>query len=294
MPSHELDLNRCTRCGICAAVCPTEVIRQDEAKEVLILQERAATCFQCGHCMAVCPAQAILVEGLSYDHDLFGLAKDALDADRFMDFIWSRRSVRVFKDKPVPREILERIVEAISFAPMGFPPHKTELTVVQDRSTVRQALTQLIDFYDQLDRWLDNPVSRSMLRLRAGAETFKTLKGHVQPLMKDRLPGLKSGERDTITRGAPAMILFHADRMAEHHLIDLPIAMTYGLLAAHAMGLGACANSLIPPAVNKNRALREVLKLPENQEVVCSILVGYPRYRWQRGIRRGLKNVNWV
>ena len=36
----------------------------------------------------------------------------------------------MFKDKPVEREKLEPIVEAICLAPMGFPPHKVEVTVI--------------------------------------------------------------------------------------------------------------------------------------------------------------------
>ena len=86
--------------------------------------------------MAVCPTKSIRVDGLSYDDDFIDLPPDDLDGGAFIDVMASRRSVRVFKDTPVPREALERIVGAICLAPMAYTPSKVEVTVVQHRETI--------------------------------------------------------------------------------------------------------------------------------------------------------------
>ena len=113
-------------------------------------------------------------------------------------------------------------------------------------------------------------------------------------MMKIRLPDLKAGVEDTITRNAPAMIVFHADKDAENHREDIYVALAFGLLAAHSLGLGACAIDLIPPAIERNPELRRMFSIPDGNEVVASVILGFPRYRYQRTIQRELKSIHWV
>jgi hypothetical protein len=112
--------------------------------------------------------------------------------------------------------------------------------------------------------------------------------------MKSRLPELKMGVEDTITRYAPAMIVFHANRNVENYEADIYIALTYGFLAAHALGLGGSAMDLIPPAIQNSPMLRKMLLIPDNNVVVASMILGYPKYRYQRGIKRELRSVTWI
>jgi hypothetical protein len=60
------------------------------------------------------------------------------------------------------------------------------------------------------------------------------------------------------------------------------------------MGLGACALSLIPPAVNKWDPLKKLLQIPDKNEVMAAMVLGYPKYRFQRGIKRELAGVTWL
>lgn len=57
---------------------------------------------------------------------------------------------------------------------------------------------------------------------------------------------------------------------------------------------GTCALSLIPPAVNKWGPLKKLFKIPETNEVLAAMVVGYPKYRFQRGIKRELAGVTWL
>jgi nitroreductase len=152
--------------------------------------------------------------------------------------ITTRRAIRNFRDQPVPRELLEKVVEAISFAPPSFTPVKTEIVVVQDTAVIRRALPEMIRIYDGLLKAMSHPVARLFVRRKVGSAKCKMLETHVIPLMNSRLPELKRGVEDTITRDAPAMILFYAQRDAENPNADIHIALTYGLLVPHAIGLG--------------------------------------------------------
>jgi len=51
---------------------------------------------------------------------------------------------------------------------------------------------------------------------------------------------------------------------------------------------------IIPPAVERNRELRKLFSISEGNEVLSSMILGYPKYRYQRAIKRELKSVTWI
>jgi ferredoxin len=284
----------CKKCGLCSEVCPNKIIKKNDSGEISFRQDRIQFCFQCGQCMAICPTESIHVEGLSYSKDFVDIPEIESFEKLFFNMILTRRAVRNFKDQPVPRELLEKIVQAIAFAPPGFPPIKTEIVVVQDTTLIRKALPHMIDVFDFLVKAMANPMMRLIIKRRVGREKFNLLLHHLIPLMRNRLPELKMGVEDTITRNAPAMILFHANRNSENYREDIYVALTYGFLAAHALGLGGSAMDIIPPPIERNKELRKMFLIPDTNEVVASMILGYPRYRYQRAIKRELKGVTWI
>jgi hypothetical protein len=110
--------------------------------------------------MAICPSGAICVGGLSYDKDLFELASNAPKHEHLLDLIKCRRSIRTFNANSVPRRLLQEIVDAISYASMGFPPHKLELTIVERREVIERALPLIVEGYEKLSDWMHNPIKR--------------------------------------------------------------------------------------------------------------------------------------
>lgn len=290
-----VDTKLCTKCGSCVDVCPNRVIQKKTDGSIFFMDERLWSCFRCGQCMAVCPKSAMSVPGLSYDVDFYPLpAKSASAADDFSRLIQSRRSVRNFQDRPVPHDMLEKIVSAIRLAPPGFPPVKTEITVMEDPEKIKAALPMMIKLYETLVSMMKNPLTRPFIRMEAGPEKFRVLQNHLIPLLVDRLPDLKSGKEDTLMRRAPAMILFHADRDAENYQVDINIALTYGFLAAHSLGLGATAMDIIPPAIDKSRELRAFFQIPDRNTVAASMILGFPKHTFRLGTRRDLKSVTWL
>jgi len=57
------------------------------------------------------------------------------------------------------------------------------------------------------------------------------------------------------------------------------------MLAAHAMGLGACALSLIPAAVNRSGPLNKLFQIPDKNEVLAAMVLGYPKHRFRKQAR---------
>jgi nitroreductase/NAD-dependent dihydropyrimidine dehydrogenase PreA subunit len=288
-----VDRDLCKRCWSCVGVCPM-MIYEKKDEEVFVVEERTRLCIGCGHCMAACREKAVSVPTLSYDRDFFDLPAATAAPQDFLGLIRSRRSTRLFKEDAVPRETLEEIVGQISLAPMGFPPQNVQIAVLKDRASVEKVLPFVVAFYDKLIAWMKNPVARFFMRRELDLDVFNTIRNHIAPTYEMELEIMKRTGRDVITYGAPALLVFHADRGAECHKENIFIALTYGLLAAHAMGLGAAAIGLIPPAVERTPELRSMLGIPAENEVMASMIVGHPRVKFRRCIRRGMKNVNWV
>lgn len=287
------DRDKCTKCGACKEICPAGVIAEEE-NGMCFREGRLHLCIKCGHCMSVCPTASAYAGGFSYEKDLFTLPDIKIDERDFINLITTRRAVRNFKDTPVPKELLEKIVEAISYAPPGFTPVKTEIIVVHDPAVIKKALPYMVDLYEFLLKKMKNPIVRLFIKKDVGKKKFKQMQTHMIPLMTARLPALKNGTEDTITRNAPAMILFHSDKNEEDLKEDLIIAATYCMLAAHSMGLGGSIMALIPPAINKKEELRKLFGIPDQHEVLTSVILGYPKYKYKRGIKRVLKNVKWI
>ena len=51
-------------------------------------------------------------------------------------------------------------------------------------------------------------------------------------------------------------------------------------------GLGATIIDLVAPAAEQNPELRRLFRIPENNEVLAAMVTGYPKYRFQKSIRR--------
>ncbi|MEG0378763.1 MAG: nitroreductase family protein, partial [Eubacterium sp.] len=132
-----IDKNKCIGCGACVDDCfPMDIKMKDGTAEAA-----NTTCIKCGHCIAVCPEEAVTLtdydmsEVKAYDADTFDIPSEKL-----MNFIKFRRSVRHFKDNPIEKEKLEKVIEAGRFTPTG--SNKQGVSYIVIRENVRK-LTEL-------------------------------------------------------------------------------------------------------------------------------------------------------
>jgi len=285
---------KCRRCLLCAEVCPNEIFIKSESGLIETKPERVHLCIECGQCMAVCPTSSVNAGTLSYEKDFFEMSNSENSDKTFDELVQSRRSIRNFKNQPVPKEILDKIVEAISFAPPSFPPHRTELIVINDTNFIRSTLPRMVENYKALLKMMKNPIMNRIVKKKIGPPKFLTLKNHLIPLLKVKMPEMEKGNEDAITRGAPALILFLTEKNKEDNSQNISIAATYGMLKIHSLGLGGAIMDIIPPAINRDTELRKLYCIPDTHEIVTSLTVGYPRIKYRLGIRRDLKSVKYI
>jgi nitroreductase/NAD-dependent dihydropyrimidine dehydrogenase PreA subunit len=292
MTTITIDHDTCEKCLSCVQICATGIYEKTD--DGIALRDHVDLCVRCGHCMAACKTRSIHVEGLSYEEDFVELPDELPAADDVRDLLLARRSVRTFRKRPVSREDLEKIVEMVSTAPMSFPPQNAELTIIPDRALIEEGLPILTEQYTKLIGLLKKPFTRFIVSRKVDRMTFGTLMDHIMPLYDVQLElAAKSGE-DIFTYGAPALILLHAPEEAPDHTENILIALTYAFIAAHALGLGATVLGIVPPVLNRSPELRALWKLPEGHECVASMIVGHPRIRFRRAIKRPAPAVHWL
>lgn len=298
VPPVTIDQKLCIACGLCSTVCPRRVLvttrdREKKTAQTVEVADRLDLCLGCGQCVAVCPEGAVSVRGLAAD--AFDPApKDIPGADELMTLLATRRTVRRYRDKQVPRELLERVVQGVALAPPAEGRNETGVIIVQD-AQMRQLISErAYELYAKLDKGLHNPIGRLVIRHKIGEAMVEQLERFVLPGVRWYAKWFQAGEGDELQRDAPVVMLITEPKGKAIAGEDALLAAYHAALMAHALGLGACVNGLIPPACERDAQLREALGIADDREVLASITLGYPRVKYRKTIRRKLREVRWL
>jgi nitroreductase/NAD-dependent dihydropyrimidine dehydrogenase PreA subunit len=291
-----IDGATCKSCGLCGKVCPrhlTEVVKENGNKKTVVAAERADLCMACGHCVAVCPTESIEVEGL--DANAYQpLLPMEIGEGQLLTLLRQRRSVRRYKKRPVPRDVLDRIVEAVHASPTGTGSVSNGVIVVEGRDAIESMMEHTYSMYEGLERALKNPIARFFVKRKAGARALSTLDRFVMPGMHWYMRWRKEGRSDEISRDCPALMLFFGP--ADEPMVEenCTIAAFHAILMAETLGVGTCFNHLIPPACNRVPELRTMLGLAGGAEVHASVTIGYPAVKFLRAVHHRAAEVRYV
>ena len=183
-----------------------------------------------------------------------------------------RHSTRVFLEKPVPREIIEKLLLLSTKAPSAINLQPWEFTVVMGEERIR--LSKVL-----IKSMREKNISCGPGAVRTLPEYFMDRQ---RKLMDCILPYLKKGVpfQDFINEGscnfygAPTAIIITIDQaFSKARLVDLGIAIGYMVLACHNIGLGTCPIGLISAFADE---IKDRLNIPEEKDVVMGVGIGYP------------------
>ena len=171
-----------------------------------------------------------------------------------LDAIKTRRSVRQYKDTPVPDDVLNKVLEAARWAPSWANTQCTRYLIIRDKS-MREKLIECLN--------RGNPATEAIrsapLVIVACAELGKS--------------GYYKGQAST-------------DR-GDWFMFDVGIAMENLCLAAQSLGLGTVHVGFIPDS----RKLNEVLGLPEGVVAMEMSPLGYPAAEAKAPPRKELSEI---
>lgn len=267
-----INQEKCNRCGICAVECPARIIKyKDKNTYPELFAGSAEFCIKCGHCVAICPTGSFTHRNLKPE-DCIKINKELIISQEQAGlFLRSRRSIRVYQDTPVEQKKLEQLIETASYAPTAKNLQHVQWVVIYNKNQVKRLGSMVIEWMRDL--------------LRKNPELARVSKYDVLVAQWD------SGV-DRIFRGAPHVIVAHAPA-GPYTLEDCSGALAYLELAAYSMGLGSCWAGYFTAATNFYQPLQEALALPPGHSCFGAVMVGYPKYRYQRVPLRNKPVIDW-
>jgi nitroreductase/NAD-dependent dihydropyrimidine dehydrogenase PreA subunit len=264
-----IDRDLCKKDGICSVSCPKGIFVQ-RAKLTIPELVNEETCIACGQCMAICPQGAI-------SHSEFpsttirAIQFEQMPAtEQVMTLLKTRRSIRAFRDKPVPKETIARIIDGGRFAPSGHNSQSTEFLVIQDKAVLNQVCRE---------------------RAESGL--------HEIPRFKQMTKSFESGT-DPILHDAPVLLAFHAHRTVGFADVNAQLALQNASLVAHSMGIGhfytgwVIAPCRAPMARAWNRRIPDLIGIPPGNQLYGALALGYPIPRFKNMIERKSPQIRWA
>ena len=190
--------------------------------------------------------------------------------------IVGRQSIRGYLDKPVPREVLERVLLTAGRAPSGSNIQPWRVYVLQ--GAVKEGLSEEIlslnkagiegkreyNYYP-VD-WRDPYLAR---RRKTGWGLYGLL-----GLARDDKAGMAAQHRQNYTFfGAPVGLIFTIDRDMElGSWLDTGMFIQSVMLAARGEGLETCSQAAF---CQYHDVIQRRLSIPASEQVVCGMAVGF-------------------
>jgi nitroreductase/NAD-dependent dihydropyrimidine dehydrogenase PreA subunit len=323
----KIDEEKCKGCGSCVKQCPCQSIELvDKKPKFTGMQYFGKICIACHNCEAVCPQGALTFPHYyrvskgrwAYDFDYPEKPGEGLPnplmKDKPVSFseieckltptekvIYSRRSTRVYKDKPVPKEMVHRVLEAGRFAPSAGNCQGWKFVVVTDKALLED-------------------LSKSTIKFLSLFTKIYQGKGPIRTILKDSLAFIKPNSIDQRPMVAiqalltpkfgekPGSVFFNAPCvifLLTHHLhisdpnLGTGICGQNMVLAAHSLGLGTCYVGFVSTALNMDpmtkRKFRARLGIEWPYDIVgICFTLGYPAMTLDKPVDREFPKVIWV
>lgn len=272
--NHLIRVNeaQCTRCGLCVKICRGTLAMGENGPVVA-----HDFCIACGHCTAICPAGALDHFRAPLSNQILLEKSPVLDAGTAARFLRSRRSVRSFQKKSVPRETIRELLDIARFAPTACNSQGVSYHVIDDPDTLREIAAVIAD-------WAEEDLKKGALgRSPWSSNTANTISRYRE-----------NGE-DTVLRDAPCLIIAVAEKSrlllgrANTHF-----ALAYAQLYASALGLGTCWSGLFEYcAAAEYEPLLRLIKIPVNKAITGALIAGYPLYNFKRLVDRDPLEITW-
>ena len=273
MSVFTIDPEKCNRCGMCVLECPAAVIAASAPKALPTPAEGGEErCIACGHCVAVCAPGALSHRAMKPEALEAVSRRQLPSAAQVERFLKSRRSIRAYKKKPVPRETLAKLIDIARYAPSGHNSQPVHWLVVEDPKETHRLSGMIVDWM----RWMIDNVPQV-----ASEWHF------------DLIVGAWDLGVDVPLHGAPHVIVAHAQKDAILAEGSSHIALTYLELAAYSLGLGGCWAGFFQIAAANYPPMTEALQLPDGHQCFGAMMIGHPRTRYSRIPARTESRVIW-
>ncbi len=258
-----IDKDLCKKDHVCVFECPFKLLQIDENKFPVPVKGAEKMCIDCGHCLAVCPHGALTLKGVGPD-DCEPVNPELLPDTKSMEhFFKTRRSIRTYKRKTVSEKTIDQLIELTRWTPTARNLQPVHWMVAHNPETVKSFAGMVVNRMKETN--------------------------YMPPITKAWDKGL-----DMIMRGAPHLIIAHADSSGFNPGADCSIALAAIETAAPSFGLGACWAGFFMGMANVYLPIVEKLNLPANHKVYGALMIGYPKFKYHRIPPRNAARISYM
>ncbi|NHJ23886.1 MAG: hypothetical protein EAX89_04890 [Candidatus Lokiarchaeota archaeon] len=254
-----IDKDKCSGCRLCVQECGRGYFFVNDDDQVFF-NEGLKTCNICGHCIAICPEDAILTKGLDDVETYSGIdsPENIVENEKLLKLLRAKRSIRRYKNKKVPKELIEKIFEAMRYAPSASNARAWRYVIMSDPEKIQKLNDEIIK------------VNYAYMGFQSPEQAQKHL---------------KSIGRSIFHKAPHVIVLYY--RIVEKSTVmiglranDAGIALTYGMLEAETLGLGTCWIGMIQGSVPMNKEILNILGI--KGMVLGAFTLGYPAVKYRR------------
>lgn len=203
----------------------------------------------------------ILVNGykhVAFETELFSENESIKKSIAFHNWLDTRRSVRDFSDKPVPKEVIDNLIKSASTAPSG--AHKQPWTFCA----------------------ISNPILKTQIRKEAEIEEKENYESRMSERWKKDLEPLGTDMNKPFLETAPWLIIafkkaYVLGKDGEKHnnyYVNESIGIACGMLISAIHNAGLVTLTHTPSPMN---FLAKILNRPSNERAFLLLPVGYPK-----------------
>ncbi|MFO8011354.1 MAG: nitroreductase [Dehalococcoidia bacterium] len=194
-----------------------------------------------------------------------------------IEAIKTRKSIRAFKPEPVPREVLENIIKAASYAPSWANTQPWEFSVLSTHALdeVRIAVNEKATAGEKPSLDIPPPEFTETYSQRTRA-LMKQIQSHVEANQagSNVAPNWWAGVTQWFE--APnGVVLYMDSSLGEWSILDTGMALQNLMLAAWHYGVGTCPMAV---AVHYPDILRDLLNIPRSKRIILGVAMGYPDF----------------
>ena len=248
MPVIGIDYEKCNNCQICLNACSggMRCIKLDSEKHKIIFVD-PHLCDSCGRCVGRCPSDAILFEKMGEMPAFEGVQEPStlVSYESLHKFMISKRSIRGFKNEKIPRNVMEKVLNSMKYAPTGANVRTLKVTIISDDDKIKK---------------LSEAVTDALIASNA-------------PGYSEALKKVKQQGKDMIFYKAPHVMVIHSNNPGD--AMNSTIGLTYGMLSAQSLGIGSCWIGLAHGVLKSNKEIRENVAGIRG-EIWGVIILGYP------------------
>jgi nitroreductase len=248
-------------------------------------------CVSCGHCITVCPHQAITHSNIPQNL-IKTISPHKIPTDQeLLDLLKTRRSIRAFQHKPIPKQLLSTIIKAAHYAPSTNNIQSTEYTVVQDTDIIKKIKNYTLTYLQKTTRRLQNPVIRTLLKSSNydhAAHLFKRIPEYQHVI------NTTHNNIDLIIHNAPALLFFHANKSIGFADVNATLALQNATLIIYSLNLGCFFAGYVVAASTYEKEIPNLLKIPRENQIYGCLAIGYPQVEFSQWIERKSSNITWM